>query len=93
MEKYRKKPVVIEAVQWFKHGDHIAVEKYSQNTIDRHPAYDCCGFITTPEGIMNVIPKDWIITGVKGELYPVKDEIFKETYEPVSEGRTERNDN
>jgi hypothetical protein len=39
--------------------------------------------IMTLEGIMHASPGDWIITGVKGETYPCKDEIFQLTYEPV----------
>lgn len=41
--------------------------------------------IDTPEGTMECSPGDWIIRGVKGEVYPCKDEIFKLTYEPVEE--------
>jgi len=41
------------------------------------------GYIETLEGNHHVIAGDWIITGVKGEKYPCKDEIFKATYEPV----------
>jgi hypothetical protein len=41
------------------------------------------GWIKTLEGTMNVIPGDWIITGVQGEKYPCKDEIFRATYEPA----------
>ena len=40
--------------------------------------------IPTLEGVMRADPGDWIITGVKGERYPVKDEIFKMTYEEVT---------
>jgi len=69
--KYRKKPVVIEATQWFKMGDH--------------PAVTDIGFIATPEGNMHVTPGDYIITGVKGKFYPCKEEIFKMTYEPVEQ--------
>jgi len=71
--KFRKKPVVIEATQWFKDGDHPAVRH-------RERGY---GAIYTLEGVHTVKPGDWIITGVKGEFYPCKDEIFKMTYEPV----------
>lgn len=71
--KFRKKPVVIEATQWFKMGDHPAVK----------PLYNDLGIIETLEGNHQVIPGDWIITGVKGEMYACKDEIFKMTYEPV----------
>jgi hypothetical protein len=73
--KYRKKPVVIEATQWFKHGDHPSViEKDSSE-----------GYIQTLEGIMRVIPGDYIITGVKGEMYPCKPDIFEATYEEYLE--------
>ena len=67
--KFRKRPVVIEATQWFKMGDH--------------PAVTDIGFIATLEGNMQVTPGDWIITGVKGEHYPCKPDIFVLTYEEV----------
>jgi hypothetical protein len=72
--KCRKKPVVIEATQWFKDGDHPKVNWISWKGFGR---------IDTLEGEMQVTPGDWIITGVKGEFYPCKDEIFKLTYEAV----------
>jgi hypothetical protein len=40
--------------------------------------------IQTLEGPMTASPGDWIVTGVKGEKYAVKDDIFRQTYEPVS---------
>lgn len=40
-------------------------------------------YIQTLEGVMKADPGDWIITGIRGEKYPCKDDIFKETYEPV----------
>jgi hypothetical protein len=83
--KFRKKPVVIEATQWFKHGDHPLVEKYGDFVIEQYPAYEKCGFITTLEGMHIVTPGDWIITGVKGEHYPCKDDIFRITYEPAQD--------
>jgi hypothetical protein len=67
--KYRKKPVVIEATQWFKMGDH--------------PAVTDIGLIGTLEGVMQVSPGDFIITGVRGEHYPCKPDIFALTYEEV----------
>jgi len=75
MSKFRKKPVVIEAVQWFKHGDHPAVK----DSI----ASECNGWIDTLEGGHVVSVGDWIITGVKGEHYPCKPDIFALTYEPA----------
>jgi hypothetical protein len=40
-------------------------------------------FIDTPEGIMKAKPGDWIVTGIAGERYPVKPEIFLKTYEVI----------
>lgn len=60
--KFRKKPVVIEAVQLTR---KLVIE--------------------TLEGKMVGEPGDWLITGVAGEMYPCKDKIFKQTYEPVVE--------
>lgn len=81
--KFRKKPVVIEAVQitmdTFKyshpHSDHVPGVIYDP--------VELCVYIKTLEGEMRGELNDWIIRGVKGELYPVKDEIFKQTYEAV----------
>jgi hypothetical protein len=70
--KFRKRPVVIEATQWFKDGDHPAV------WLD----FVGSGFVNTLEGVRIVTPGDWIITGVKGECYPCKPDIFEMTYEP-----------
>lgn len=76
MAQFRKKPVVIEATQWFQHGDHPAVQ-------ERWDSGDPVCFINTLEGDHIVTPGDWIITGVKGEHYPCKPDIFEMTYEPV----------
>lgn len=78
--KFRKKPVVIEAVQWFRHGDHpLVVADPSPHVRSDH------GWIETLEGGHVVTPGDWIITGVKGEHYPCKPDIFEMTYERVPE--------
>ena len=74
--KFRKKPVVIEATQWFKMGDH---PKVFMGQLSDRPRID------TLEGPMFVDVGDWIITGVKGEHYPCKPDIFEATYEPVNE--------
>jgi len=119
--KFRKKPVVIEATQWFKNGDHPLDYASNQDGFQngrlvsisgdhrkahgwegevvryfRHPdnAYagerqcEKCreimhkhGWIDTLEGGHIVCPGDWIITGVKGEHYPCKPDIFEMTYE------------
>lgn len=86
MAKYRKKPVVIEAMQWFKHGDHLMVRRVGNSAVGNayHAqllAEDKLGIIRTLEGDHYVIPGDWIICGVAGEYYPCKPEIFEATYE------------
>lgn len=72
--KFRKKPVVIEATQWFKDGDHPSVNRSFWNGR---------ALVYTLEGDHIVTPGDWIITGVKGEHYPCKPDIFELTYEAV----------
>ena len=78
MGQYRKKPVVIEARQWFASGDHAVVVPDPVG----HPLDSYWG-IHTLEGFMRVTPGDWIIRGVKGEFYPCKPDIFEATYEPA----------
>jgi hypothetical protein len=80
MPKFRKKPVVIEASQWFKHGDHPAVVSFYAFDPEKKGA----GWIKTLEGGHIVTPGDWIITGVAGEHYPCKAGIFAATYEAVT---------
>lgn len=85
MPKFAKKPVVIEATQWFSLGDHPAVTDLP----DWHPLQTDSlnpgelGFVATLEGGHVVTPGDWIITGVRGEHYACKPDIFAETYEPA----------
>lgn len=80
--KYRKKPVVIDAIQW--NGDNILeVMEFMSPT---KPAY-MAGFSNADDivGIETLVASkgDWIIRGVKGELYPCKPDIFEATYETV----------
>lgn len=121
MGKFRKRPIVIEAIQWFKNGDHpdddctmiTPPEKYrgepgfsmepfkSEGKVVRYfrrpdvrgvqPCDHCRsamyshGWIETLEGGHIVCPGDWIITGIAGERYPCKPDIFEATYEPATE--------
>lgn len=83
--KYRKKPVVIEATQYFKGADIAGVElSYPWQDTNREPE----PIIRTLEGVMVVQEGDWIITGIKGEIYPCKPDIFAAAYEPVTEFTT-----
>lgn len=87
--KFRKKPVVIEAVQWDGRWEDVQRIKnfsngavHEKNDLDYKRAYL---WIDTLEGEMQVSPKDWIIKGVKGEFYPCKPDIFEATYEAVKD--------
>lgn len=79
MAKYRKRPVVVDAEQWFP-GRHVPGVVANR---DNNPMTPNRYSIETWEGHMAVAPGDWIITGVKGEKYPCKPDIFAATYDPV----------
>lgn len=85
--KYRKKPIVIEAVEWLgtmPSFDELAELVHENLPTDRRVQWGKDGLsITTLEGVMRAEVGDFIIRGVKGELYPCKLDIFKETYEKV----------
>ncbi|CAK7056165.1 hypothetical protein [Tissierella sp.] len=89
MYRYRKKPVVIEAMQYFKDNiDEVFkfIEKKSRKHNSRY-AYICPKtgdfFIRTLEGDHKASEGDYIIIGVEGEFYPCKPDILKKTYEKV----------
>ena len=85
-KKYRKKPVVISAMQWNGNVDYFIDFLKQNNIIITAPLFcvrDSKLKIHTLEGVMTADISDWIIIGVNGELYPCKDEIFKKTYEEV----------
>lgn len=87
--KFRKKPVVVEArqatgtpesnsdiVEWTR-GSATPAQTYE------HPVRGESLCLPTLEGVMWVDQNDWIIRGVAGEFYPIKDGIFRQTYEAV----------
>lgn len=79
--KFRKKPVVIEAVQFTGRNDAecLAFCPDAYDPPERGPSL----LIKTLAGEMRADVGDWIIRGVKGEFYPCKPDIFAATYEPV----------
>lgn len=82
--KYRKKPVIIEAEQWFMNS-HEGVFNDQSELLKR--VYRCGSYyyIDTLEGRHKVTDKDWIIRGIKGETYPCKPDVFEMTYEKVED--------
>lgn len=89
MASYRKKPVVIDAVQWFPDPAFGSFDggTYRNRRVgnDAHGVeYTICDVgIRTLEGFMNIKPGHWIITGVAGERYACEPTIFALTYEPA----------
>lgn len=96
MAKYRKKPVVVDAVRWM--GNNIMeIEQFvgrklihsipppmmEREMAEHLPAEAWWLEIPTLEGNMKAICMDYIIKGVAGEFYPCKPDIFEKTYEPA----------
>jgi hypothetical protein len=93
MAKFRKKPVLVEAITF---ADLVEIGRQSARCVVggmpqaftyagqpiTHES-DNCYLVPTPEGIMRFTPSDMLITGVKGEVYPCKVDIFAATYEAV----------
>lgn len=98
--KFRKKPVVIDAIKYKGPGNFGNLEEVLNFTgkdpsweeyfadfqaYDNYVQGDRGAFkIFTLEGVMEALPGDWVIKGVKGEFYPCKPDIFEATYEPVN---------
>lgn len=82
--KYRKKPVVIEAMQFTGKNDKecLAFCTSAIDPDDNKPSL----IIPTLEGVMTANVGDYIIKGVNGEFYPCKPDIFEKTYEKVEHG-------
>lgn len=76
--KFRKKPIVVDAIQWT--GENYLDIVKSYNTIRILQQKDLL-IIGTPEGFMTAQIGDWIIRGIAGELYPCKPDIFSATYD------------
>lgn len=91
MPKFRKKPAVIDAEQLIVGSDSLA--KYVPDGVNfgwpcgPDEAHHLSGkfWVSTLEGPLIASDRDWIITGVKGERYPCKPDIFAATYEPATE--------
>jgi hypothetical protein len=85
--KFRKKPVVVEAHQFFKDDQsthtHVNFSRPGAGKDGNVDMIDGRYWVGTLEGPMLVSDGDWIITGVSGEHYPCKPDIFAATYEPA----------
>lgn len=80
MAKFRKKPVVIEAVQW-NGTNSVEVARFMGESLYGEWVNEIS--IRTLEGVMTASLGDWIIKGVNNEFYPCKPDIFEKTYESI----------
>jgi len=88
MPKFKKKPIVIEAVQFLTADDEWRVRSFMLETGEESHAIGIPPYaleIATLEGKMRVDFGDWVIRGVKNEYYPCKPDIFDATYERVDD--------
>ncbi len=82
--KYRKKPIEVDAVHWGVDPDDECYEFMGEG--NRNINWSSNGKIVrivTLEGAMTVMDKEWIIMGIRGELFLIMRDIFKATYEKV----------
>lgn len=86
--KFIKKPIQIEAItfaEFVQYAKENSPEPHWSFSYKGHPIThenDECYLIPTMEGVHNFTPKDMLITGIQGEIYPCKIDIFKESYNP-----------
>lgn len=88
MTKYRKKPVVVDAVKFEDTAEALAA--ISELAPDKlmvvsYRSRPLTMSIPTEEGVMTATEGDYIVKGVKGEIYPCKADIFEQTYEKEQE--------
>ena len=90
VQQFKKKPVIIEAIQYTGNNGH-EIEVWSNNKVLQSPVLEPSDNnitgeylqISTLEGQMSGIVNDWIIKDIQGEFYPCKPDIFKKTYELI----------
>ena len=82
-KRFRKRPIVVEAVQW-NGRNKSEISDFTKNKLEDYGGIkDGCFKVYTPEGLMIVRKGDWVVKGIKGEYYPVKSDIFDKTYVEV----------
>ena len=85
IRKYRKKPVVIQALEYLGCADLPIAKEFLRGTVAQYDPNDDSIVVPTLEGNMKAMPGDFIIRGVKGEFYPCKPDIFLATYDGVGD--------
>lgn len=81
--KFRKKPVVIDAIQWT--GDNYAeIFEFTEGKAYPSEPHSDILIVSTLEGEVEAVKGCYIIRGIDGENYPCQEAIFNKTYEPLS---------
>ena len=88
IKKFKKKPIIVDAVQW--NGDNTEeIEEFRGEKLKKQMSFDGTKIIMliipTLEGMHEASIGDYIIKGIKNEFYPIKPDILKLTYEEVNE--------
>lgn len=86
MPKYRKRPIIVEAIQWFPGMNIPYVLERGVKLPENERIGEVYDFLH--ELTIDAKPGDWVMTGVRGEHYVVKDGVFQETYQKVVEEQT-----
>lgn len=84
--KFRRKPIVVEAVQFTGKNGFEVVDWAKSPTVDVAFSGDIVVFSTMSAGLMRAAPGDWVVKGTNGEFYTIKDAIFREIYEIAADG-------
>ncbi len=90
MPRYRKKPVVVEAMQLNENNAVHVMEWVGRDALALKQTFDEGINIATKEGVMLARWGNYVIRGVKGEHYPCEAEVFHETYEAVEDDQEEQ---
>lgn len=84
MEKYRKKPIVVEAIQYIEDTHTLHLLADFMGTVETKVVEGVTKLVVkTLEGEITANQGDYIIKGIKGEFYPCREDIFEETYDKV----------
>lgn len=85
MPRFRKLPVIIEAIKWegFNYDEVVGFAPLEFVTYDYRGDYSLQLWNTMEECWVKCPPGHWIIKGIKGEIYPCDSDVFEQTYEPA----------
>lgn len=89
MRTFKKRPVLVQAVQFDGSNAAEVASKFPGGgvAVGTYPGHEGGLMVCTDEGTMAASPGDWIIRGIKGEVYPCKPDVFEASYEEVHDAQ------